>query len=150
MILESPPAQTIFIMTDLSNYDASQIEYMKEQCILVDNDDNVLGPCSKVVCIFLCSFLEDFYTEFVKIIDCFYFLGHIVKSETNQGTLHRAFSVFLFDKDNRLLLQQRSEEKITFPSFWANTCCSHPLFVENEMIEENKLGIKKYAHRKSL
>ena len=30
----------------------------------------------------------------------------------NQGLLHRAFSVFLFDKDNKLLLQQRATEKI--------------------------------------
>ena len=44
------------------------------------------------------------------------------------GKLHRAFSVFLFDKDNRLLLQQRAASKITFPSVWTNTCCSHPLF----------------------
>jgi isopentenyl-diphosphate delta-isomerase len=42
--------------------------------------------------------------------------------------LHRAFSVFLFDKDNKLLLQQRAASKITFPSLWTNTCCSHPLY----------------------
>jgi isopentenyl-diphosphate delta-isomerase len=34
----------------------------------------------------------------------------------DQGLLHRAFSVFLFDKENKLLLQQRASEKITFPS----------------------------------
>ena len=44
------------------------------------------------------------------------------------GKLHRAFSVFLFDKQNRLLLQQRAASKITFPSLWTNTCCSHPLY----------------------
>jgi isopentenyl-diphosphate delta-isomerase len=33
----------------------------------------------------------------------------------NKGLLHRAFSVFLFDADNKLLLQQRATEKITFP-----------------------------------
>jgi len=33
----------------------------------------------------------------------------------NKGLLHRAFSVFLFDSQNRLLLQQRATEKITFP-----------------------------------
>ena len=33
-----------------------------------------------------------------------------------QGLLHRAFSVFLFDSQGRLLLQQRAAEKITFPS----------------------------------
>jgi isopentenyl-diphosphate delta-isomerase len=40
--------------------------------------------------------------------------------------LHRAFSLFLFDPSGRLLLQQRSPSKITFPHIWANTCCSHP------------------------
>lgn len=33
----------------------------------------------------------------------------------DKGLLHRAFSVFLFDSQNRLLLQQRASEKITFP-----------------------------------
>lgn len=45
-----------------------------------------------------------------------------------RGILHRAFSVFLFDSKNRLLLQQRAQSKITFPSVWTNTCCSHPLY----------------------
>lgn len=44
-----------------------------------------------------------------------------------RGLLHRAFSVFLFDSDNKLLLQQRAASKITFPKVWTNTCCSHPL-----------------------
>lgn len=54
--------------------------------------------------------------------------------------LHRAFSVFLFDDQNRLLLQQRATEKITFPDMWTNTCCSHPLNTPSELIEENQLG----------
>ena len=40
--------------------------------------------------------------------------------------LHRAFSVFLFDEEGKLCLQQRSQNKLTFPMIWANTCCSHP------------------------
>lgn len=55
--------------------------------------------------------------------------------------LHRAFSVFLFDDQNRLLLQQRASEKITFPDMWTNTCCSHPLNTPSELIEENQLGM---------
>lgn len=51
-----------------------------------------------------------------------------VESEgTPVGHLHRAFSVFLFDSQNRLLLQQRAACKITFPEVWTNTCCSHQL-----------------------
>lgn len=43
-----------------------------------------------------------------------------------QGLLHRAFSVFLFDRTGRLLLQQRSAAKPLWPLYWSNSCCSHP------------------------
>jgi isopentenyl-diphosphate delta-isomerase len=59
----------------------------------------------------------------------------------NNGLLHRAFSVFLFNNDGKLLIQRRASEKITFPGYWANTCCSHPLHFEKEMIEENQIGM---------
>jgi len=49
-----------------------------------------------------------------------------------KGIRHRAFSVLIFDSEERLLMQQRSSEKITFPGIWANSCCSHPLDIENE------------------
>ena len=68
----------------------------------------------------------------------------------DSGLLHRAFSVFLFDTNNRLLLQQRAHEKITFPDMWTNTCCSHPLDepgetgIGSEAIE----GAKRAAQRK--
>lgn len=59
----------------------------------------------------------------------------------NKGLLHRAFSVFLFrPSDGRLLLQKRADEKITFPSMWTNTCCSHPLSIRAELVEENQNG----------
>ena len=69
----------------------------------------------------------------------------------NQGLLHRAFSVFLFDSKNRLLLQQRASEKITFPDMWTNTCCSHPLGVPGETgreLEEAVQGVRNAAQRK--
>ena len=55
-------------------------------------------------------------------------LGFLSKGECHDGDglLHRAFSVFLFDPDGRLLIQQRSAEKRLWPLFWANSCCSHP------------------------
>ncbi len=43
----------------------------------------------------------------------------------DQGLLHRAFSVFLFDSNNRLLLQQRATEKITFPGAQRSPPPSH-------------------------
>jgi len=55
-------------------------------------------------------------------------MGHVFNSETPRATLHRAFSFFLFNKDNKLLLTQRAADKITFPNVWTNTVCSHPLY----------------------
>ena len=43
-----------------------------------------------------------------------------------KGVLHRAFSIFVFNSDNELLLQQRSPSKMLWPDYWSNTCCSHP------------------------
>lgn len=42
------------------------------------------------------------------------------------GSLHRAFSVFVFDESNRLLLQRRASGKYHSGGLWSNTCCSHP------------------------
>ena len=42
------------------------------------------------------------------------------------GTLHRAFSIFVFNGRDELLLQKRSPEKLLWPNYWSNTCCSHP------------------------
>jgi len=67
-----------------------------EELIRVDAQDNVVGFASKGIC------------------------------HDGEGLLHRAFSVFLFDKDGRVLLQQRSEHKRLWPLFWSNSCCSHP------------------------
>ncbi len=47
-----------------------------------------------------------------------------------QGLLHRAFSIFIFNTKGELLLQQRAEEKYHSPGLWTNTCCSHPNFGE--------------------
>lgn len=44
----------------------------------------------------------------------------------NGGQLHRAFSVFLFHPDGRMLLQRRALTKYHFGGLWTNACCSHP------------------------
>ncbi len=43
-----------------------------------------------------------------------------------QGQLHRAFSIFIFNNRGRLLLQQRAVSKYHSGGLWTNTCCSHP------------------------
>ncbi|WP_448108734.1 isopentenyl-diphosphate Delta-isomerase [Pseudomonas azerbaijanoccidentalis] len=43
-----------------------------------------------------------------------------------QGLRHRAFSVFIFDRLGRLLLQQRAPGKYHSAGLWTNTCCGHP------------------------
>ena len=86
----------------LSELDSSQLEMMKEMCMAVDENDRVIDSVSK--------------------IDC----------HRGKGIRHRAFSVLIFDSEDKLLMQQRSSEKITFPGIWANSCCSHPLDIENE------------------
>lgn len=54
-------------------------------------------------------------------------IGEMEKMEAHtRGLLHRAFSVFVLDANNRLLLQRRALEKYHSPGLWTNTCCSHP------------------------
>jgi isopentenyl-diphosphate delta-isomerase len=43
-----------------------------------------------------------------------------------QGLLHRAFSIFIFDNADRVLLQQRAFGKYHSQGLWTNTCCGHP------------------------
>lgn len=43
-----------------------------------------------------------------------------------QGLLHRAFSLFVFNQDGEVLLQQRAMGKYHSAGLWTNTCCSHP------------------------
>jgi isopentenyl-diphosphate delta-isomerase len=55
-------------------------------------------------------------------------IGTIGKLEAHErGLLHRALSVFLFDPQGRMLLQQRAASKYHGGGLWSNTCCSHPL-----------------------
>jgi len=54
-------------------------------------------------------------------------IGTMGKMEVHQkGLLHRAFSVFLFDAQGRMLLQQRAAQKYHGALLWTNACCSHP------------------------
>ncbi|GAM25018.1 hypothetical protein SAMD00019534_081930 [Acytostelium subglobosum LB1] len=105
-------------------HNETQIQLMKEECIVVDNNDTPIRPGSKKEC-------------------------HLMEN-INQGLLHRAFSIFLFNTENKLLLQRRALEKITFPGYWTNTVCSHPLWLENELVEKDARGVRVAAQRKLL
>ena len=96
--------------------DSSQSEMMGEMCILVDEGDNYTGSETKLSC------------------------------HNGEGLRHRAFSVLIFDNIGRLLIQKRSEHKITFPGVWANSCCSHPLDTDSE--RESGQGAINAAKRK--
>lgn len=67
-----------------------------EKLIVVNRQDKILGFKDKDVC-------------------------HSLK-----GVLHRGFSVFVFNKKGKVLLQKRSQKKKFWPGLWSNTCCSHP------------------------
>ncbi|KAL3520519.1 hypothetical protein ACH5RR_018668 [Cinchona calisaya] len=106
--------------------DAVQRRLMfEDECILVDENDRVVGHDTKYNC-------------------------HLMEKIESENLLHRAFSVFLFNSEYELLLQQRSATKVTFPLVWTNTCCSHPLYRESELIDENALGVRNAAQRKLL
>lgn len=62
-------------------------------------------------------------------------LGAMEKMEAHEkGVLHRAFSIFIFNSANKLLLQKRAEEKYHSAGLWSNTVCSHPR--TNEKLED--------------
>lgn len=55
-------------------------------------------------------------------------VGTMEKLEAHQkGLLHRAFSVFVVNRNGEMLLQQRAQDKYHSGGLWTNTCCSHPL-----------------------
>lgn len=75
-----------------------QEQMAKSQVAVVDENDNTIDKCDK-------------------------YSAH----RTDLGPKrHRAFSLFLFNSEGKLLLQRRSSNKLTWPLIWANTCCSHP------------------------
>ena len=109
------------MMSSVARLDPVQEALLSEPCILVDTEDQVLGSASKREC-------------------------HQVVGGTSP--LHRAFSLFVFNDRDELLLQQRSDTKITFPGLWTNTCCSHPLATDLEMVEHDELGVRSAAQRR--
>ncbi|TFK10314.1 H2.0-like homeobox protein [Platysternon megacephalum] len=104
------------------NLDEQQVQLLAEMCILIDENDKKIGADTKKNC-------------------------HL-NENIDKGLLHRAFSVFLFNTEDKLLLQQRSDAKITFPDCFTNTCCSHPLSTPLELEENNAHGVRRAAQRR--
>ncbi|XP_054848106.1 isopentenyl-diphosphate Delta-isomerase 1 isoform X2 [Eublepharis macularius] len=102
--------------------DEQQVQLLAEMCIVIDENDNRIGADTKKNC-------------------------HL-NENIEKGLLHRAFSVFLFNSENKLLLQQRSDAKITFPDCFTNTCCSHPLSTPLELEENKAIGVRRAAQRR--
>ena len=69
---------------------------MAEEIILVDESDREIGYAEKV------------------------------EAHRHGGRLHRAFSIVLFDREGRMLLQKRAAAKYHFGGLWTNACCGHP------------------------
>jgi len=55
-----------------------------------------------------------------------------VKAHLGNGFLHRAFMVFVFDNEGKILLQKRSADKMLWPLFWDCSCASHPRASETQ------------------
>lgn len=83
-------------MTQQLALDPTQVAFLKEQCIAVDINDKAIKSISK----------EE---------------AHLLGPAGELPPLHRAFSVFLFNTKNELLMQQRSKYKITFPGKYASS-----------------------------
>ena len=76
---------------------------LKDMLITTTASDAVLGPASK-------------------------YDAHGFGPSSPRGRVHRAFSVFLFDGESRMLITKRAATKITFPEVWTNACCSHQIY----------------------
>lgn len=122
--MESRPG-TVSWQTAALGLDPKQVQfYHSEQLIMVDDNDCVLGPISKG---------ESHAIETVR-----------------KSIYHRALSLLIFDEQDRFLLTQRAASKITFPNYYTNACCSHPLFNDQELEDDgNALGVKRATIRRS-
>ncbi len=75
------------------------------------------------------SNLVSFDNEKLILVDEFdRSVGFSDKKKCHQlaGILHRAFSIFLFNEQNQVLIHKRSHSKNLWPKYWSNSCCSHP------------------------
>ena len=78
-------------------------------------------------------------------------VGVMPKLEAHQkGLLHRAFSIFIFNRKYELLLQKRASSKYHSGGLWTNTCCSHPREGEETLDAANRRLIEEMGIETSL
>uniref|UniRef100_A0A8D2ASN1 isopentenyl-diphosphate Delta-isomerase n=1 Tax=Sciurus vulgaris TaxID=55149 RepID=A0A8D2ASN1_SCIVU len=106
----------------MTHLDELQTQRLEEMCIVIDKQDRVIGAETKRNC-------------------------HLNES-IEKGLIHRGFSVVLFNTDDQLLIQQRSDAKYTFPGHFSDSCSSHPLYSPAELEEKDALGVRRAALRR--
>ena len=75
-------------------------------------------------------------------------VGSMEKQEAHiKGLLHRAFSIFIFNDKNELLLQRRALKKYHSGGLWTNTCCSHPRKNETTLDAANRRLVEEMGMR---
>lgn len=109
----------------IKDLDPKQVEfYHSEKLIKVDDKDSVIGPISKGE-------------------------SHAIDT-IRKNIYHRALSLLIFDEQERFLLTQRASCKITFPDYFTNACCSHPLYNEKELEDDgNSIGVRRATVRRA-
>ena len=86
----------IKIMTEQIETRTEVVSDEEELLILVDSEDQPIGELDKAAC------------------------------HNDEGTLHRAFSLFVLNSKGQILLQKRAKNKRLWGGYWSNSCCSHP------------------------
>ena len=86
----------IKIMTEQIETRTEVVSDEAELLILVDSEDQPIGELDKAAC------------------------------HNDEGTLHRAFSLFVLNSKGQILLQKRAKNKRLWGGYWSNSCCSHP------------------------
>ena len=78
-------------------------------------------------------------------------IGLMPKLEAHQkAALHRAFSIFILNERNEIMLQQRAEQKYHSPMLWTNTCCSHQRAGESNIEAGNRRLFEEMGFRSEL
>ena len=77
-------------------------------------------------CIFELKYIDMIEENVILVNENDEQIGLMPKLEAHEkAVLHRAFSVFILNSENEIMLQQRAHHKYHSPLLWTNTCCSH-------------------------